>query len=303
METRDLDHIHFITQHFHDLQGLRSWVPLGLIALGTGGAMLVASWPLRVLLALLLPGALLLKTAARRYYQRTFGEVEPQLVDLPDLYPIPIFSPAGPTPRLGGFHPGAPIARRFLTAATLTMILFSVFQAMPRNFLVHGNQASSEHPRVTSQPQGAADRPWIVGRHSPQPYVLFQPPWIAWLYIGVPARRPPSTLWAVFAQALYVLCGSLFFGIWRWRRGRRSQSPHLALSILLLGLAALGTSLGFVARPDGSLAAILDRLLPALVYPGEALLLCGSALVLAGLFDHWQLVTALSGPASSRKET
>lgn len=303
METRDLDHIHFITQHFHDLQGLRYWVPLGLITLGAGGAMVVASWPLRVLLALLLPAAFLLKAGARRYYWKTFGEVEPQPVDLSDLYPIPIFSPAGPMPRLGGFHPGAPIARRFLTAATLTMILFSVFQAIPRNFVVQGNEALSQHPRVTSQPAGASDRPWIVGSHSPQPYVLFAPPWIAWLYIGVPARRPPSTLWAVFAQALYVLCSSLFFAIWRWRRGRRSQSPHLALSILLLGLAALGTSLGFLARADGSLAPILDLFLPALVYPGVALLLCGSSLVLAGLFDHWQLVTALSGPASSQKET
>lgn len=302
MATRDLERIRFTTRHFYDLQGLRYWVPLGLIVLGAGGAMVVASWPVRVLLALMLPGALLLKAGATRYYRKTFGEVEPQLIDIADLYPIPIFSPAGTTQRLGGIHPGAPIARRFLTTATLTMILFSIFQAIPPNFVVQGHEGLRQHPLVTSQPPGSSDPPWIVGRHSPQPYLLFEPPWIAWLHIGVPARRPPSTLWAVFAQAVYVLCGSLFFGIWRWRQGRRSQSPYLALSILLLGLAALGTSLGFVARENGNIPPILDFFLPALVYPGVALLLCGSSLVLAGLFDHWQLVHALGQPPTSGQE-
>ena len=37
MKTPDLDRIRFITRHFNDLQGLRYWVPLGLVILGLGG--------------------------------------------------------------------------------------------------------------------------------------------------------------------------------------------------------------------------------------------------------------------------
>jgi hypothetical protein len=40
---------------------------------------------------------------------------------------------------------------------------------------------------------------------------------------------------------------------------------------------------------------IINFLSPALVYPGVALLLCGSAMSLAGLLDHWQLARALGG--------
>ena len=48
--------------------------------------------------------------------------------------------------------------------------------------------------------------------------------------------------------------------------------------------------------------ALLTVVLPALVYPGMALLLCGSSMVLTGLLDHWQLVRALGGPVAAEEE-
>ncbi len=47
--TRKLDRIRFVTWHFNDLQGLRYWVPLGLITLSLGGGRSISttrgSWP------------------------------------------------------------------------------------------------------------------------------------------------------------------------------------------------------------------------------------------------------------------
>ncbi|HEV7509597.1 MAG TPA: hypothetical protein VGS07_32285 [Thermoanaerobaculia bacterium] len=286
METRDLDRVHFITQHFKDLQGLRYGVPLGLITLGLGGTTL-----LRVVLFL---GALLLVFRARRYYRR-FGEVETRSVN--NAAELSVFNPAGATPQLEGFRQVSPITRPLFITLTLVMILFSIFQAFPRTFQIKGQQSPGQPPRISFQ--AGLERPWIVGSQ-PQPSDIFQPPWVAWIYAKVPAR-PPSMLRAVFAQMMYALYGSLFFGVWLWRDRRRSQSHHLTFAALLLGLSGLGTSLGYVARPDGEVSRILDLFLPALVYPGVALLLCGSAMVLAGLFDHWQLVAAL-GPTGPQVE-
>lgn len=106
---------------------------------------------------------------------------------------------------------------------------------------------------------------------------------------------------AVFAQATYLLFGSFFLSVWLWRERRGSQSYQLVLAILLLGFAVLGTYLGFLARTDGLLPPLIDRLLPALVYPDVALLVCGSAMVLAGLLDHLHLIQALR-PAVPRME-
>jgi hypothetical protein len=282
MKTQDLDRIRFVTCHFNDLQGLRYWVPLGLIALGWGGP------PLLRIASIL--GALLLMLGARRYYRTTFGRVERQPVDpVAELYPVSVYSPSGPVPRLAGVQQVPPLARRFLATATLVMILFSILQAIPPGFRVEGRESLGQHPRIDSQT--VLERPWIVGRQ-PQPSGLFQPPWVAWVYSRTPTP-PPSTLRAVFGQTLYALCGALFLCLWLWRGRRRSQGHHLALAVLLLGLAALGTSLGFLARADGEIPRTLDLLLPALVYPGVALLLCGSSMVLAGLLDHLQLVRAL----------
>lgn len=285
MKTRDLERIRFVAQHFNDLQGLKLGVPLGLITLGWGGATLLR--------AVSFLGAFLLMAGARRYYRR-FGEVEPRPVNYDAE--LAVFSPAGAVPRLDGFRQVTPIMRHFLLTMTLAMILFSIFQAIPRNFLVEGQESPGRHPRITSQT--VFERPWITGSQ-PQPTSRFQPPWVAWLYSAVPAR-PQSTLWAVFAQAMYALYGSFFLGFWLWR-GRRRSGHHLTFAALLLGLSALGTSLGYVARADGEIARIFDLFLPALIYPGVALLLCGSATVLAGLFDHWQLVAAL-GPTAPQEE-
>lgn len=275
MEIRDLDRIRFFTRHFNDLQGLRYGVPLGLITLAWGG-------PLLLRLAAL-AGALLLTLAARWYYRVTFGEVQRQPIDpIADLYPVSVFSPAGRLSRLEGFRQVPSVARHFLATVALAMALFTFFQSIPPNFLVEGDEALGQHPQV---------------RIETTPFL--GPPLIK--VLDGAAVRPPSMRKAVFAQTMYVLYGSFFLGLWLWRRHRLSQSHHLVPAVLLLGLAALGTSLGYVARGDGEIARSLDPVLPALVYPGMALLLCGSSMLLTGLLDHWQLVRALR-PATQEVE-
>lgn len=272
-EAEILDRIRFVTQHFHDLQGLRHWVPLGLVTLGWGGPAL-----LRIASIL---GALLMAMRAKRYYGNTFGVVEGQAVDPdPEVYPVSIFSPAGTIPRLGGPWRMPALARPLLLTVTLAMVLFAYFQAVPANMLVLGDESLGQHPRVVS---------------TSDPF--YSPPWVTqWSYPNGAPVRPPSMRRAVAAQAMYVLYGSLFLGLCLWRKRDAFRGPHPALAVLLLGLASLGTSLAFVARKDGGLAPFLDFFLPALVYPGVALLVCGASTVLAGLFDHWQLVHALGRP-------
>ena len=274
MEIRDLERVRFTTEHFHDLQGLRFGVPLGLILLSLASP---AS-----LQPLLLVGALLLILGAKRHY-RAFGEVEcpvhPDLV----IYPVSIFNLAGPISRLHGHRQVTPIARFLLVTTVLVVLPFTYFQALPPNIVVQGDASLGQHPQVT-----------------PEPAPYFGPPWIK-EYPNGGTMRSPSMLRAVVAQTLYVLSGALFLGFWLWRGRRLSQSHHLALAVPLLGLAALGTSLGYVARKDGEIPWILDSFLPALVYPGVALLLCGAAMVLAGLLDHWQLVRVLGWPETEEE--
>jgi len=274
MITRDLDRIRFITRHFNDLQGLALWVPLGLVTLGLGGPTLPR--------VLLLSGALLLMLGAKRYYRNTFGEVELEPVDSSaELCPALIFSPAGPSSRIEGFRQVTPIARHFLITVTFALVLFSFFQSIPPNILIQGEETLGQHPQVLLEPAP-----------------FFGPPLIKVLEGGV--VRSPSMIRAVFAQAMYALYGSIFLGVWLWRGRRWSQSHHLVLAALLLGLSILGTSLAYVARPDGMIHPNLDLVLPALVYPGMALLLCGSSMILAGLLDHWQIVRAL-GPVTEEE--
>jgi hypothetical protein len=286
METRDLERIRFTTRHFNDLQGLRYEVPLGMAALGGGLALL--GWGGPLLLAAGLLGAFTLWLGAKRYYASTFGAVEQAPPDpAAELYPASVFSPAGPIPRLEGAEPVPPRTRRFLATLALAMVLFSILQALPPRFRVDGRESLGQHPRIALLPLGALERPWIVGEQR-QPTGIVQPAWVPWVYSRTPVR-PASMLRAVFAQTAYLLFGCFFLSLWLWRGRHPSQSHQLTLAAALLGLAALGASLGFLVQRAGAVPPLLDRLLPALVYPGWALLLCGAAMVLAGLLDHRQL--------------
>ncbi len=276
METPDLERIRFTTRHFNDLQGLRYGVPLGLILLSWGGPPLLR--------AAGIAGALVLALAARRYYRSTFGAVEQQSADLDaELYPASIYSPAGPIPRLA-MPPRVPlVARRFLFTSLLAVIVFAYVLALPPGMFVVQGDAS--HPRILS-----AAEP------------VYAPPWLSrWAWYHGGEIMPPSMFQAVIAQTVYLLAGCLFLTLWLWRRRDLSQSPHLVLALLLLGLTALGSTLGLRANKEGTIDPLLDRLLPLLVYPGMAVLLCGGALILAGLFDHWQLSRTL-GPSARMED-
>jgi len=155
-------------------------------------------------------------------------------------------------------------------------------------------------PLCTSIYSSTGPAPWLASSPSPIStlqrtllliglapflYLLFQnliaPPWVTFPS-GTTVPRPfewyGSALGAFPALLLYALSGPLFFSIW-WLQGRRlSQSYHLGLGALLLGFSAFGTA-------------------PLWIAP----LLCGSAMILAGLLDHWQLVRAL-GPAPQEAE-
>lgn len=270
-EAANLDRVRFVTQHFQNLQGLRLLVPLGLATLGWRGP-----WALRGGAVL---AAFLLALGARRYYRNAFGVAEGPGETSLEVYPVSIFSPAGAIPRLEASRGVPARAWPFLATLLLATLVFAYFQVVPSNMLVLGNEAHGQHPRIVATSEVFYSAPWVT----------------RWRYPHGAEVRPVSMQKATDAQALYVVYGSLFLSVWLWRRGKRSGA-HLALAAGLLGLAALGTSLAFVARTDGALAPFLDSLLPALVYPGVALLLCGVSAVLAGLFDHWQLVHALGRP-------
>jgi len=271
MTARDLDRIRFVTRHFNDLQGLRYWVPVGLITLGWGGSTLVR--------AASLLGALLLALGAKRYYTHNFGAVEQTPADpASELCPAAVFSPAGLSPRIEGFRQVPPIAKHLIATVALALALFASFQSMQPDIRVHGEEALGQHPRIV------ADHGEFFG-----PAALVH-------YPNGRATRPPSMVRAMFTQTALALYGSVFLGLWLWRGRLPSQNHLLALAVALLGLASLGTSLGFIARGDGKIDQTIDLFLPALVYPGVALLLCGSAMVLAGLVDHWQLLRAFGRP-------
>jgi hypothetical protein len=114
---------------------------------------------------------------------------------------------------------------------------------------------------------------------APTLYLLFQnliaPPWVTFPS-GTTLPRPVE--WPAFgalpALLLYALYGSLLISIWLLQERRPSQSYHLGLGAVLLGFLAFGSA-----------------------PPWAAPFLCGSAMILAGLLDHCQLVRALR-PAS-----
>jgi hypothetical protein len=273
--TRKLDHIRFVTRHFNDLQGLSYWVPLGLITLSLGGAVYFDNPGFLILRAVLFLGAFVMAAVARWYYKRTFGEVEPQSVyPARELQTLSIYSPAGPTPRLGGFQRMSPMVRCVLIPLGLTVVLFSVLQATRPILIIDEDES------------------------------LVQPPWttLSVVYFqeegAGPAHWPPhSTTKVAAGQWMYALLGSCFFGIWLGRGRRLSQSYYLAFGILLLGLSILGASLGHFYRSEGEVGRIVNLLLPAVTHLWVPVLLCGGAMIVAGLLDHRQLMWVL-GPAT-----
>lgn len=283
MKNQDLDRVRFVTQHFNDLQGLRYGVPLGLVTLSV--ATIVSQ---RLLTVSLLAGALLLMLGARLYYRNTLGEVETEMAGpAGDLCAVASFSPVGPVSRIQGFRQVTPLERHVLLNLGVAVLIFASLQALPPNVLIRGSDSLLQAPQIVREP--AYSKPVWIGEGPP---IMLR--WPTWRGDGSMSR-------AVIAQLLYAVYGSIFLSLWLWRKGRPSQIHHLVLAVLLLALAALGTFLGYLVRYDGSIVGVAAPLLPALVYPGLALLLCGSAMIVTGLLDHWQLVRGMK-PAAGQEE-
>jgi hypothetical protein len=289
MESASLDRVRFVTRHFNNLQGLRYWVPLGLITLSGGGTTYFTSRPLVLLRAELLLGGILLMFGARRYYRRTFGQVETRPVyPAGELHSLSIYSPAGTISRLEGAQQMTPIVRHFLITIGLGLVLFSVLQAITPTVVILGDESLLHLPWSTLDMVFLRDEPWTRGVKS---------------IIGRSWWWPPSTAKAILGQTMYALYGSLFLGVWLWRGRRLSQSYHLVLGVLLWGLSAFGASLGYFWLEDrGIPRVVLDLTVPVVVHLWVALLLCGASMILAGLLDHWQLVRVLGRPAAPSQE-
>jgi hypothetical protein len=288
MQTRNLDRIRFVTRYFNDLQGLRYWVPLGMITLSAGGTTYFDNRPFVLLRAALFVGAFLLMLIARRYYRNTFGEVERQPV-LPAAEPatLSIYSPAGPTLPIAGPRGISPVVQRFLRTMGLAFVLLQTVQALsPTGGIGIVVDESLVQP------------PWLTSGN-----VIFVPEYpfpVSSSPVFIPISSPSPSVFG--AQVLYALYGSFFLGVWLWRERRLSQSYYLALGALLLGLSAAGVSMGFFILQDGPAALFVGSLRPLAIHLWVALLLCGSSMVLVGLLDHLQLVRALRRPAVSKED-
>jgi hypothetical protein len=279
MTTQDLDRIRFVTRHFNDLQGLRCLAPFGLIQLASGLAGGLAGFP-RLLPMLWLPYvlmsglALFLMVRTPSYY-RSFGQVERKPV-LPSASwaPLSVFSPAGAAPPIEPQGQPVPLRlRRLLIPIGLTLALLLSLRAIGS--------------RVTLLTDSSAQDPWL--RFNPPVVLIHQPSPVELV--------DPSLL--LMTEILYALSGSLLLSLWLWRESRLSQGYLLALALPLLGLPALGLLLGLGASIPPSLSGFP---LLALAYMWMAQLLCGSALLLAGLLDHLQLVRTLGRPVTPQME-
>jgi len=275
--TRKLDRIRFVTRHFNDLQGLSYWVPLGLITLSLGGAVYFDNLGFLILRAALLLGGFVVAARARRYYRTRFGEVEPQYAyPVRRLETLSIYSPAGPTPRIGGFQRLSPMAEAVLIPLGLTVILFAFLQATSPAMTIVEDESLVQAPWTTTTVFSFAEE----GVRSPQ-----------W--------PPNSTFKVAGGQWMYALLGACFLGIWFGRQCRLSQSYYFVFGILLLGLSVLGASLGYFYRSAGEIARLADFLLPAVTHLWIPVLVCGGAMIVAGLLDHRQLLWLL-GPATEK---
>jgi hypothetical protein len=118
--------------------------------------------------------------------------------------------------------------------------------------------------------------------------------WEEFWYLGVPIAAGGVLLLVTFLagdsthdslmRLRCVVYSVGFFAIWFQREHRLSDGHYLVPGLVFLGLAAPGKSSAF--------------LFPALVNSSMAQILCGAALILAGLLDHRQLVRSL-GPAGA----
>lgn len=272
MTNRDIERIRFVTQHFNDLQGLRFEVPVGLFLMGYGGMHLFPGGLLTFLFfAVLMIGFVISWRVSPRgsYYKKRFGEVEqlPALYGL-ELSPVSVYSPAGPAPLAFSRRPKSPVTRWILTPVLVALALFVILRAISPSAAIFTDSSLMD--------------PWRE----------FDPPVVE---IGVPAPSLEASLVPALAQALYAVCGACFVGVWLWRERRISQLYYLVLGALLLGLAAFGACLGPVmsALWHLGIAGAGRFVLLSLVYFSLAMLLCGSAMVLAGLLDHWQITRVL----------
>lgn len=277
--TRELDRIRFVTRHFNDLQGLRYWVPLGMITLSLGGNTYFRNGPLVLLRLGLFAGAVLLALGARRYYRHAFGEVQPRPMEpVPDVEAIPVYSPAGPPPRIQGAEQVSRGARHFAMVIGLVFVVFFIAQAFTPIVQIEVDESLVQPPWQTLQSVVFYPEPPAAGGH----------------------LSTPSTTKATFGMGLYTLYGAFFLGVWLWRERRASQGYHLAFAVLLLGLAAFGTFLGSVLGGEsGHTPGLALFFLPAVAHLWIALLLCGLSMIVAGLLDHWQLVRGLAGQVQS----
>jgi hypothetical protein len=269
VNAQKIDHIRFITQHFRELQGLRSSVPLGLILLSLGATAFFPRWPLLLLQFAVTLGSTALIFRSGPYYRRSFGEVERQRAE---LCALSVYSPAGPVPLAIERQPVKPLLRLLIPMA-LVAALFLILRTIA--------------PSATLMTDGSGVDPWVQ-LHTPV-VAVSEAPWMprSWLDL-----KP------VLGQGLYALFGVLFLGVWLLRGCRLSQSYYLALGALLLGLAALGACLGLVLPALWSLGGswIANFALLALAHLWLALILCGASMLLTGLLDHWQIVRVLRPP-------
>ena len=269
MTNRDVERIRFVTEHFNDLQGLRILVPTGLILLSQGVMSFFPAWPLLVLYALTTLGSFALMLRAGAYYRRTFGEVEQRREALGlEGSSLSIYSPAGAA--LSVKPPLVKPAVRVLGwAAVAFALVFLLRAAVPSAILTT---------------DGSGVDPWVQ-LHQPVVLITDRP--------EVP--RSLEDLKPVLGQSLYAIFGALFLAMWfLWKR-RLSQSYYLVMGALLLGLAALGVFLGPILSQlwELKIVGISRFFLPPLAHLWLAQILCGAALLLAGLLDHWQIARVL----------
>ncbi len=279
MSPESLDRVRFVTRYFNELQGLRSFVPVGLFFFAKG---LMDFFPSPLTIGVgcaLFVGAAFLWLGARMYYRR-LGEVESrgfertvQILSLfhPEGVPVTL---ATPLRRVNARQQGL-----LLTGA---VVLYLALRAVS--------------PSVALLTDHSGIDPWLQ----------LDPP-VVETYMGTYKGPSSPGDWifaavAVLPQVLYLATGVLLLSIWCHRERRPSQSLYLVLGALLLAFAFLGAGLGLVMPVLWGLGmGQFDTLfLLPLAHLWLAQLLCGAALILCGLADHLQLVRILRPVEVSR---